>query len=94
MQGEKTGGRKTGKPNKKTSSLIKLIEEKHPEFNPVLSMVELCQDRETTSPIRVICLKELANYIYAKCKAREIAEPVLPVEPRTIIARFVSPDGS
>lgn len=66
-------GRKKGTPNKRTKNLIELIESKYPDFDPIISLIEISQDIETPLDIKVNCLKEIAKYIHPQRKAVEIA---------------------
>lgn len=72
MKGSKTGGRKAGTPNRKTNDVIELINNKYPNFNPILSLIEISQDQNIDLNIRTSCLKEIASYMFPKRKAIEI----------------------
>lgn len=69
----KNSGRKKGTPNKRTQNLIELIEKKFPNFDPIISLIEISQDNETPLELKVNCLKEIAKYIHPQRKAVEIA---------------------
>ena len=65
----KTGGRVKGTPNKKTIELQELIKEKYPNFNPILSMIELAENHFTATELQFQCLKEVAQYLLPKRKS-------------------------
>jgi|GEM_PF-1490813 len=69
--GFKTGGRKTGTPNKKTNSLMELIEKHHKGFDPVIELINLYKDPQTLVDLKITILKEISSYIYPKRKAIE-----------------------
>jgi len=70
-QGFKTGGRKKGTPNKRTTDLLKIIEEKYPDFDPVLAMIEIIKAPYTSNAVRAYCIKAVLPYFYPKRKPVE-----------------------
>lgn len=67
----KTGGRKAGVFNKDKATLREMIEEKYPNYNPVLALAGIAlneEDERITYEIRVSCHKEVAQYIYPKLR--------------------------
>ncbi len=68
----KTGGRQKGTPNKKTVVLEELIQNKFPDFNPILSMIEIAVSDFTPTDLQFQCLKEISGYIYPKRKPIEL----------------------
>ena len=69
----KTGGREKGTPNKKKQELIDRIEEKYPNYDPLLSLVAIGNDPETPLELKVTCHKEVAKYIHPQRKAVDIS---------------------
>ena len=68
---QKFGGRVSGTPNKRTTKLQELLEERFPGWCPVVQMAALAQDTEADMGLRVTCCKEVAQYLYPKRKAIE-----------------------
>lgn len=66
------GGRPKGAPNRKTQLLEELINEKYPEYNPVLDMIDLAQKSDDPE-MRFKCSKEVAGYLFPKRKAVEVS---------------------
>lgn len=65
-----------GIPNKKKAhekqALILLIQAKYPEYNPILSMVDIANDESNDINLRASMHKEVSPYIMPKLKAMEI----------------------
>lgn len=72
-KGERRGGRIKGTPNKRTQDLIDLIQEKYPDFDPILSLIDISLNDDTPLDIKVTCLKEVAKYIHPQRKAVEVS---------------------
>ena len=70
--GQKTGGRQKGTPNKSRAALLEAINEKYPDYHPVLAMVEIAHDEGSTPEMRFQAHKEIAQYIEPKRKSTEI----------------------
>lgn len=67
-------GRPKGRVNKKLSdSLIERIQQKWPEFCPVLEMIEFAMDHTNTPDLRFKACSEVAQYIYPKKKAVDVS---------------------
>ena len=65
-------GRVKGSKNKRLSdSLIERINEKFPEFDPILSMIEDALNESNTPDLRFRAKAEVASYMYPKKKAIE-----------------------
>lgn len=73
-----------GSPNKAKQALLAAIKARHPEFDPVLEMVDLYMDltydedgkkRESAESLghRKDLLKEISPYCHAKMKAMEVS---------------------
>lgn len=73
MYGAKTGGRKKGTPNKRTSDLLEQIQSRWPGYDSVLALVELAHDLELPVELRFQCHKEIAHYIEPKRKAVDVS---------------------
>ncbi len=69
MTGEKTGGRTSGTPNKKSKILSELLLEKFPEYHPVLAMAAIANDEKQDINIRFHAHKEVAKYICPQLKS-------------------------
>lgn len=61
-------GRKKGSKNKKTMSMLKLLEEKYHDYDPVIAMIEIAQDESNDIDIRLRAHKEVAGYIHPKLR--------------------------
>jgi hypothetical protein len=69
--GRKTGGRKAGTPNRKTREIGQLLESLG--HNPIEAMVQIATDPEACLELRGRMNAELAQYVYPKRKAVEVA---------------------
>lgn len=63
----KTGGRQKGTVNKDKQELIDMIQEKYPDYHPLLALAELAQDKDKV--IRLNASKEVAKYIVPQLKS-------------------------
>jgi hypothetical protein len=81
--GHKTGGRKVGTPNRKTREISELLESLG--HNPIEAMVRIATDPEASLELRGRMNAELAQYIYPKRKAVEVAgDQEAPLGPRKV----------
>jgi len=87
MAREKTGGRKKGTPNKEKQELLDMIQEKFPDYHPLLAMVEIANNEEivvmvtkkgldievnaVTEDTKFQAHKEVCKYIVPQLKAIE-----------------------
>lgn len=69
--GNKTGGRQKGTPNKNKQALLEAIQDRFPEYHPVLAMAEIANDEKADPAMRFQAHKEVAQYIEPKRKAVE-----------------------
>ena len=69
--GHKTGGRKAGTPNRKTQEITELLEPLG--HNPIEAMVQIATDPNASLELRGRMNAELAQYVYPKRKAVEVA---------------------
>ena len=67
----KTGGRKAGTPNKKSTALKELIEENYEGFDPILELIAISKKDKTPTDLKISILKDVAQYIYPRRKAIE-----------------------
>ena len=72
-KGLKTGGRKSGTPNRRTQN----IEEKLDAMgcDPILGMAKIAIDSRQPIELRAAMFKELAQYVAPKRKAIEVSGP-------------------
>lgn len=63
--GNKTGGRKKGTPNKKTKELLELMG----DYSPLEALLKIAQDTKTPLDIKVKVNLDLMGYIYPKRKS-------------------------
>ena len=54
-----------------TGDILSLIQEKYPDYHPILAMAEIANDTSTDAGVRVAIHRELANYVFPKLKAVE-----------------------
>jgi hypothetical protein len=86
--GHKTGGRKAGTPNRKTMEIGELLESL--EHNPIEAMVRIATDPEASLELRGRMNAELAQYVYPKRKAVEVAaDQDAPLMPTKIVIEIV-----
>jgi hypothetical protein len=81
--GRKTGGRAAGTPNRKTKEVTELLEAIG--CNPIEGMATIAADPKNTPELRGRMYAELAQYVYPKRRAVEVAgdlqsPPILIVE--------------
>jgi hypothetical protein len=69
--GHKTGGRKAGTPNRTTREISELLESLG--HNPIEAMVQTATDSNASLELRGRMNAELAQYVYPKRKAVEVA---------------------
>jgi len=85
--GHKTGGRKAGTPNRKTQEITELLEPLG--HNPIEAMVQIATDPNASLELRGRMNAELAQYVYPKRKAVEVAgdqaNPQIPNKIRIVI---------
>ena len=79
-QGFKTGGRRKGTPNKRTDKLFKLLQEKYPDFDPVVSLVDIINDPYTSRALHAYCIRAILPYYYPKRKFVEVDRDETPPE--------------
>lgn len=63
--GNKTGGRKKGTPNKKTKELLELMG----DYSPLEALLKIAQDTKTPLDIKVKVNLDLMGYLYPKRKS-------------------------
>ena len=72
-QGNKTGGRKKGTPNKKTKELMELLG----NYNPAVSLLEILKSDRVPIDLKIKINLDLMGYLYPKRKSVESKEQVL-----------------
>lgn len=92
MKGKKTGGREVGTPNKISTLIAELIAGKYPDYHPVMSLVEIANDKKQDINIRFHCHKEVAKYICPQLKSVEIKEQIKDVKIHIIREIIRSPN--
>ena len=71
-------------------SLKELLQDKFPNYNPVVAMAEIAQDKKNDTPLRLAAHKEVAKYTNHQLKAIEITgNPDAPV----VVQTYVMPSG-
>jgi hypothetical protein len=68
-------GRKKGTPNEITLRLMEVIEEKYPNYHPVVAMAHMANNRTLDPELRFRCHKEVAPYLAPRRKSVEITDP-------------------
>ena len=81
--GRKTGGRKAGTPNKRTTELVVRLEALG--CDPIEGMALIAMDVSNTPELRGRMYAELASYLYPKRKAVEVR----PDEGPSLVFQFV-----
>lgn len=66
-------GRKKGTPNAERKELYILLAEKYPNYNPVLAMADMAQDKKLDDNLRLQAHKEVAKYTFPQLKAMEVS---------------------
>ena len=72
-QGNKTGGRQKGTPNKKTKELMELLG----DYNPAESLLEILKSDRVPIDLKIKINLDLMSYLYPKRKSVESKEQVL-----------------
>lgn len=72
-KGIKTGGRKAGTPNRERKDLLELMNEKYPNYHPVIAMVKIAHNSKN-EVLRFQAHKEVAKYIAPQLKSVEVKE--------------------
>lgn len=67
-KGAKTGGRKAGTPNKRTTDLLEVIG----NYNPLEALINIAGDKNTPLDAKIKINLDLLPYIYPKRKAIEL----------------------
>ena len=75
-RGMKTGGRKPGTPNRRTSELAAMLAQAVGEdFDPVVDMALLAKHPDTSIELRARLLADIAPYVRPRLKNSEISGP-------------------
>ena len=70
----KTGGRAKGTPNKKTTELMELLG----DYNPIVRLIEIAKDENTSLDMQVKINLDLLPYIYPKRKSIDMNSNDMP----------------
>ena len=85
----KTGGRKSGIPNRQTREISELLESLG--HNPIEAMVQTATDPNASLELRGRMNAELAQYVYPKRKAVEVAgDQEAPLVPSRVVVQICS----
>jgi hypothetical protein len=75
-RGMKTGGRKAGTPNRRTSQLAAMLADAVGEdFDPVVKLAQIACHPDTPIDLQVRCLDSIAPYVRPRLKNSEISGP-------------------
>jgi hypothetical protein len=89
--GHKTGGRKAGTPNRQTREISELLESLG--HNPIEAMVRIATDLNASLELRGRMNAELAQYVYSKRKAVEVAsDQDAPVVHKVVLEMVRTPE--
>ena len=64
--------RPTGSMNKNKQTLLKLLELRYPDYNPVTEMVDIALDKDNDVNTRLNANDKVAGYLVPKLKAIEL----------------------
>jgi len=67
--GKKHGGRTKGTPNKDKKELIDMIQEKFPDYHPLLALAEIANDDESDKNLKLQASKEVCKYIVPQLRS-------------------------
>ena len=70
----KTGGRAKATPNKKTTELMELLG----DYNPIVRLIEIAKDENTSLDMQVKINLDLLPYIYPKRKSIDMNSNDMP----------------
>ena len=73
MRRDKTGGREKGTPNKERKDLVELLNDKYPNYNPVIALAVIANTSKSEL-LRFQAHKEVAKYIAPQLKSIEFKE--------------------
>lgn len=68
-KGSKTGGRQKGTPNQDKKELIDMIQEKYPDYHPLLALAEIANDEKSDKNLKLQASKEVCKYIVPQLKS-------------------------
>ncbi len=70
---KKSGGRQKGTPNRDRKDLLEMLNEKYPNYHPVIAMVKIAH-KSKNEVLRFQAHKEVAKYIAPQLKSVEIKD--------------------
>jgi len=68
---KRKAGRPRGVPNADKKKLINMIQEKYPDWHPVVALADMAHDENLDDNIRFNATKEVASYVTPKLKSIE-----------------------
>jgi hypothetical protein len=86
-KGHKTGARTAGTPNRKTQEVSELLESLG--CDPVEGMARIATNEKHSPELRGRMFAELAQYVYPKRKAVELAADPVPPPQSKLVVEFV-----
>ncbi|MCU7801428.1 MAG: hypothetical protein KZQ70_15185 [gamma proteobacterium symbiont of Lucinoma myriamae] len=60
-----------GSNNKNKDRLLRLIKDEYPDFDPILDLVRISNDSETSTADKIKCDVAISKYVYPQLKAVE-----------------------
>lgn len=67
--GERRGGRQKGTTNKDKQELIDMIQEKFPDYHPLIALAEIANDDDSDKNLKLQASKEVCKYIVPQLKS-------------------------
>ena len=68
-KGRKTGGRTKGTANQDKQELIDMIQEKYPDYHPLLALAEIANDSDNDKNLQLQASKEVCKYIVPQLRS-------------------------
>ena len=90
-KGFKTGGRTKGTHKRDKQALRERLSSLGPDYDPILAMVEMANDKALEPSMRLDCHKTIANYIHPKMRS---IEHIIEEEPQPINITIVKPEST
>ena len=85
----KTGGKVKGSVHKPRRELYDEMKEKYPEYNPVIAMATIANDKKVDDSLRFQAHKEVAKYLYPQLAATQVN---LNTDDKEFVFQFVDAD--
>jgi len=68
--------RPAGSKNANKDRLLRVIQKEFPNYNPLIELVKIAHDPESTITEKINCNKEVAQYVNPKLKAVEMVADI------------------